>query len=470
LYLDLTIPAGSHILSFPLHFSDPYNKNARYRFYLLSRNSTLSRIPNGNDTLDCVCTGLLSVADGAGYARLAVRGPARYTLVIRRLNSLNANLPALFLDPDPRMLPPDKLAWDFSADELEQAGVSGDAKGAVGQLVSELTAAESAASQANGNASDLSGIESDARKAEADPGLTALQQSIAAWVGWRASERSLLHRGDANNAFADYLKRRIASWKSDMVVPKLRTLAATYQAEGKPGYAEATEAAAWDISIKNAVNAPSSTSAKVVTTAATADSSASVDPKVAVVANLWRDESLPFTAPQTCRLWEGEGGAEPQPLDLSFDAAFTAQMASQATEYLLAPATAGSHIEFDSAQAVAARAWVDELAKSMKLSLDTISGEDGQAGGSVQQPIGCIVYAAAALPLLEAGPKDSPSLLRPDQMELLARALMVRTMFPVEEHVGDIKQATTILQQIKAHDASYARVGQVEKLLDALHP
>ena len=96
-------------------------------------------------------------------------------------------------------------------------------------------------------------------------------------------------------------------------------------------------------------------------------------------------------------------------------------------------------------------------------------GSTNQDDGVGKQPRGDIVYAAAAEPMLEAGSKDSPSLLRPDQMEMLARSLIGRAMFPVDEHAGDIKQAETILKQVTVRGASYARATQASALLNSLH-
>src|SRR5438046_3511 len=83
-------PMRPHTLYIPLHFSNPVDLAACYGFYLFERREGAVE--------PCLATRVVNVAEAPGYLRLRIQGGKRYHLWIRRLSSLNANLPALFLD------------------------------------------------------------------------------------------------------------------------------------------------------------------------------------------------------------------------------------------------------------------------------------------------------------------------------------------------------------------------------------
>jgi len=480
LYVDLTIPGGSHILSLPLHFSDPYNKDPRYRVYLLSR---LHSDHKGTDAAACICTGLVTVSDGAGEARFAVRGPAQYTMVIRRLNSLNANLPALFLDPDPRTLRPDNVADDFTPEELKAAGMSeGGASTPVGQLVARLESTEAQVVPTGVSDAGWTSLAQDANVLVTQAATTPAGRAVAAWVAWKASERLLLRKGDALDAFSKYLQARITDWKPGTEVAHLQAISGNYVARGKLGYAEVADSAAWDVAVKQLPdNAPTEERQHASSDITTESGGQPDGPRLTLVKRLWNDGTHAFLTSTPCRLWNGDGGPEPQPIAMAFDAAYASAMASRGTSYLLAqsstsatPKLAVAGSDFDAQAPAGARAWIDELAKNVHLTLavDHQSAGTSQSAAdvdeSVIQPYGSIVYAAASEPLLQAGNNGKSSLLRPDQMELLARALLSRTMFPVDEHNTDVKQAESVLDRIVSQYPSYARSTQVSALLGSI--
>jgi len=209
LYVDLTIPAGRHILSLPLHFSFPAgifpNTDNPHYGILTFRPLTPGEAPQ------CIMANIVSLNDEPGMARIALTGPAKYTLVIRREDSYNANLPALFLDTDMQYTAPPPLTDAFSLQQIEQAEAhspgeqSADSLTGLARLIARYEIGSRNPAQANWQE-----LAKAASAVASGSSLSAGQRSIAAYISWRADERSPLDTAGVSDALQQYVTLRFA--------------------------------------------------------------------------------------------------------------------------------------------------------------------------------------------------------------------------------------------------------------------
>ena len=558
LYLDVTVPAGSHLLSLPLHFSvSPSYPDTSYRIYLLGQVGSAKPV--------CLASTLVSLADCPGYLRARVQGPARYTLLIRRLGSQNANLPALFLDPDPLAQPAPALATAFTLTELQAGSLASSSAPSVPAVPASSSAPSALAAfstlmaqyssvAADSHGADWSALVSRAQHLAADSGLPSLQRSIAAWIGWQAQERDPLHAGLAPKHLAEYLTLGYADPAplADLTQPGVTLLALARQlrTEGRVREAEQVDDAVWNKQVLNeqARRAQLPPSAKVEMAQAGGQEDA-------LLRQLWNNGPRSYLAWQPVWVWQGEDGPAPQVMALALDAGYAAHKAETVTEALLTPEplqalllpeaelervdvapkeemaketpppsplsgalpvtpassltpavlTNPSVMSADSFPVQRARTWVDELEHARnpaeplhanpepgkteygkpEIHAPNIpdrptAGQDALQGmplaqqnipaDALLQPLKQILTVAVSQPLLNAAPAgEKPAiLLRSDELELLARALLGRDLFPTDRHAADVTEAIRLLMLIQAIDPHYSRLPQVNQLVTVL--
>jgi len=421
-------------------------------------------------------------------------------LLMRRLSSENANLPALFLDPDPALAASMPLSDAFTPAELVAAGLSpgDDPTKTSGQAAAQLSVLQNAVRQyKQGHLAPDGWADLAVRAAQLSDfsGLNAGQQAVAAWVAWQAQERDPLHAA-AGDRFAHYLTRRYAlpaemtrkSAQADTTKTVLqaqqtvlRALGQQMRDTGRIRLAEIADDAA------------SERQRRLIAKDATEES---------VATTLWDMGPSLYLARQTVWLWQGEDGPAPHRMTLALDVNYAARKADSLIGYLLtsnpevlktnnvALRTKGSPLSFNDPIAQKARLWLDQWAHELSLSLGanasfwepsraTASATSISASGEdSEQPVAAILYAAACQSLQDS--QNAPmgtsaqatgaagDLLRPDQMELLARCYLNRDMFVTPRQETDRRVAARLLQSLKLRYPEYPRQKQVESLLTSL--
>lgn len=422
LFVDLSIPKGDHILSLPLHFSDPGNHAAAYSFSLFaSAKGGVGVLADPSSR--CLDTLKVSVSDKPSYVRAAIRGPLRCTLVIRRLTSLNANLPGIFLDPDPRSAPSSVPTVD------------------------------------NPTEPDV----------------------LAAYNAWQAAERSPLQCGQAHEAFRRYLSARFRGGAGD--APILQSLAQECAGLGWTVYAEDVDDLFWNARLQSAMAGGDSTARQAVR-----------------LQQMWTEETQRYLAPVQTKITTGGDDPAPRTVWLAADAAYAAAKARRVTEILLAagsqsdpeakPALSAETVpvalqsaesDSESERPDALRAWIDGLGQQLGISVNGFATalKPDAAAGDVQQPLAMAVFAAACEPLLPPAapqqadhsplpapplPGASTTLLRADQLEMLARAYLESEMFISDAPASGARSAQAALALLRAAYPQYDRMAVIEPL------
>lgn len=499
LYAELTIPAGHHLLSLPLHF-DLKAPEAHYGLYLLAGNATAE-----TSSPSCLAAGIVSTHDEPGIARFALFGPAHYTLLMRRLSSENANLPALLLDPDQAQIDPAPLSSAFTLEELAAAGLSATddhskydqhkLAGPVDTHPSVLQTAMRQYEQGHLAPDGWADLASRATQLAGFSGLDAGQQTMAAWLAWQAQDRAPLQCGHAVALFRRFLDKRfpLTGDKANYTPPvhpeaqisALKVLSVQMRAAGRLALAEAADDAAWDRQAVLPLSAENATSGAMTR-----------------ASQLWDAGPRPYLTAQTTWLWQGESAAPPHPVMLAIDAEYVSRKAQRLIHYLLTndPKTLsaegaigqleGSALTFDDPKAQQVRLWLDQQAQGFKISLGSeasLSAAGGATDSNVSQsvvgesggqPVGAILYAAACEAIKtgqttsadETGASElaGTSLLRPDQIELLARCYLNRDLFATPRQEADRQAAAVLLQSLKVRYPKYPRLEQVTTLLASL--
>lgn len=459
LSIGLTIPPGVHILSFPLHFCDPQNTRAAYGLYLLDgRPQTAAAGTEAKPALRCLSSLTVSVADAPGYVRAAVQGPGRYTLVIRGLHSLNANLPALFLDPDRRTVRPRPLSEELLLRDVQAAGLSLSSSASSDTLSAKNDSNSPAAlqnlvRQYVDGPTDWTALATGADKLAQDTTIQPSLRAVAALIAWHAQERLPLGAGAVAPAFTRFLQLRYAAPATHLKreaqavlqqqTADLRALARRLREDGRPCLAEQADDAAWvaRVRLAQASDDPALTADKAQ--------------QEAWLQRLWSEGPRVYLTPQIAWVWQGEG-SQPQRLTLALDAGYAARKAAMVTRALLAkslvnallapepntaktadskgPGVPSLHAAPSDAWPVhgapavqMARIWLDLLGADLGLSINgqhTTGWQAFPSPGAAQpadqkeskpqdsrvQPAGLIVYAAGCAPLLgdlDAGASDT---------------------------------------------------------------
>jgi hypothetical protein len=198
MYISLKIPAGRHILSFPIHFSlnFPGVKDTDNFHYGIVLDQQVGNVEK------CMAAGIISDVDEPGYARIAVTGPANYTLAIFRADSWNANLPAIFLDPDLRSQNPPSLAEAFSTTEM---ALPSDEPVTSALKKFNVLKNQYQAGSLNPHSQNWSQLQTQAHAAATDKTLDTTCRIVAAYIEWRSAERCPLHNGAIETAFREYV-------------------------------------------------------------------------------------------------------------------------------------------------------------------------------------------------------------------------------------------------------------------------
>ena len=486
LRLDISAPAGDHLLSIPIHFSDVNRAQAHYGFSLLSNDGGAAR---------CLASTVVGVPAAPSYLRALVSGPARYTLVVRRLDSLNANIPAIFLDPvpDAGTFP---LTAEFTADELSAAKIKTDGVG----VSTDQTPHGRLQALADGyglGLGDPAVLALRAQDLAASSDLTEAQRVVAAYLAWRFYEETPLQSGKRLTAFAQFLGLRYA-WISETAysaVPGLmEDRAGRLRESGKCAYAEVVDDALWDLGLKRG--------RKDVT-----DENNPSAAQTILFQHLWKQGPEHYLSLQKVMLTTGADDPDTQSILLALDPLYASAKARLASQSLAAdnplrglsssPATEPV-IAASTASAQAALSWLDTLALQTGVSPNGLASQlnPRAPGAPAEQPVGFIVYAAAAAPLLGgslstagaapadalpvkdpaapasvAGAADHKScLLRSDQLETLARAYLGREMYGADAGDGNTYLAVRTLDLLKVIYPDYKRMALIQPLLDVLRP
>ena len=487
IYVDVTIPAGRHLLTFPLHFSGKGTNGHRYNLYLLAQTSKslpASAAPQNGVAapVSCLSSLYVSVADTPGCVRAAVQGPAHYTLVVRRLDSLNANLPALFLDPDPRTADPPRLAAELFDSELQEAAVT--LTGRAGRLnnpnVGDLQRLMDRYALPT---HDWKSLGDQADLLAADTTRSQAERTIAALIAWHAQEQLPLQTGHTISVFARYLSLRFGP-RLDESLPRadagsgdrqtgLMDLSRELHKTGHLRLAELADNYVWDMEIRQAL--PS-------------DTSQPSDPSAlyTAVKQAWHDVAQPYLTDEELWLWDGVGGAAPRPVAIAQDADYAAQKAGSVTAALLAgtpaawqtgPVTIPHSLPTDSTR-FWVRVWINEVSAAAEGPVPplTIALPVGTSL-YLRQSRELMVYIGACRPLLPPGafqyvhPGTPPPMLPripnmlPNDMEELARAYLNQDVFPTDRTAQSKADAVALLASIVARYPQYARLDLVQGLL-----
>jgi phosphatidylserine/phosphatidylglycerophosphate/cardiolipin synthase-like enzyme len=133
---------------------------------------------------------------------MAVTGPANYTLAIFRADSWNANLPAIFLDPDLRSQTPPSLADAFSAAEM---ALPSDEPVTSALKKFNVLKNQYQAGTLNPHSQNWSQLQTEAHASASDKTLDTSCRIVAAYIEWRSAERCPLHNGAIETAFREYV-------------------------------------------------------------------------------------------------------------------------------------------------------------------------------------------------------------------------------------------------------------------------
>jgi len=500
LTVDLTIPPGAHVLSIPLHFSNPADLAACYGFYLFERRQGAAE--------PCVATRVVHVAEAPGYLRLRIQGGKRYRLWIRRLSSLNANLPALFLDAAPVMEDSDRLHSAFSREEWNRSGLGDETAGDVRSQVLRSLCAEYEALQRAAGTADKPSPEAQpqsrpgsaewtklADRASAlahDPGLAPLLRAVAAWLAWQSTDRCLLRTGEVAEVYDLYLTERCAAAPPESrgrTRTDLRQWATAARQKGRLRLAEKADSQADEIE-QVEINAALPT-----------DSNLYYPAMMKARETLWQHSITPYLAPEVLWMWRGEGHGEPTPLVFALDVDYAATRVRHRIEDMVGNTPLG----FDHIFAQNARLWIDWFATLKLFEPDRmVSPSSGQRVTDFNQPVRSILYAAACEPLLgnlarireeipsqqrlrllslAAAPRnealkkrqDSPPpaapfacLLSPWQQENLADAWISWRIFPGPERTNDLLGARRLLIHLLEANPAYSNAARARQRLSTI--
>lgn len=483
LFLDVTVPAGQHILSLPVHYSEPKILDATYGFYILS--SAGMSVDAGKpeyrpgDEASCLAALTLPASVGAGCARFAVKGPARYTLVARRLNGLNSNLPAIFLDPDtqdPQLYP---MSQEFDNDDLTSLGLlhrdveagtvgpSPDYNSPAYALQGVVAKYRRLVMQEGSPSGGGSSVVAPNRKSEVsaswdeivkrpspfvnDSGLTSRQRAVAAWLVWRSRLHSRLKSGEAKRDFAQYLQLRYPAEEAGSI-DALRSRAEALRSAGRIGDAEAADDLAWNGLVKRVgLDNPAALPEK---------------DEIAKVRELWRLGARPYLVSQEIWKWQGADGPRPVRQRIALDVGYACGKAQLIVRSLAARHSpsieAGNAVPMPVIDPLSTAAGHAQNLVDVFQSMDRVNGGEKAAGpkeiaSPEDQPTREMIYVAACEPFLGdlSGEKtDQVCLLRPDQLEMLARALLARR-HQMADNKRDAEQALKIVEYVKAHFPSY---------------